>query len=224
MKTIVVPMIYLVAIFLGSYSMSDEYPIVAIEDPDHQVLKQPAQIVSFPLSQDDRQWIRRMRKKLYALDGVGLAAPQVGINRRIVAVYIPGDMQQVWEHIIPYPMHILINASYEPIDDEGMSEDFEGCYSVHSVMGKVNRYNSIKLTYQDEQGNRHTSIESGFYARVLQHEIDHINGTLIIDRLTPESIQGSPAEMVKLRRSMLSEQQQQALSELAQKRQGTCHQ
>ena len=100
-------------------------------------------------------------------------------------------------------MHILINPRYEKVADSTWVDDFEGCYSVASRAGKVPRYQTIKLTYQDEQGNTLQQVESGFYARVLQHEIDHLNGILIIDRLTPDCVQGSIEEMMVIRRNQL---------------------
>ncbi len=107
-------------------------------------------------------------------------------------------------------MHIMINPSYQGIEQEGVIHDFEGCYSVSSKAGKVPRYNQIALHYQDENGRAHSSTERGFYARVLQHEIDHLNGTLIIDRLTPDCVQGSVQEMMALRRKELSDEQKAA--------------
>lgn len=74
-----------------------------------------------------------------------------------------------------------------------------------SKSGKVPRYDQIKISYYDEEGLAHQQTESGFYARVLQHEIDHINGLLIVDRLTPDCVQGSVEEMRILRRAELSE-------------------
>lgn len=73
-----------------------------------------------------------------------------------------------------YPM--MINPSYEPIESKGKKADYEGCYSVSSKAGKVPRYQGIKGHYVDEQGQEHQKTEIGFYARVLQHEIDPLNG------------------------------------------------
>jgi len=80
------------------------------------------------------------------------------------------------------------------------------CYSVSSKAGKVPRYNQIKVSYYDEAGVLHEQTENGFYARVLQHEIDHLNGFLIVDRLTPDCVQGTIEEMMVLRRAELPEE------------------
>lgn len=180
--------------------------IVTIEKPEYsQVLKSRAQKVLFPLSQEDKELIEAMKSKLHDLGGVGLAAPQVNVAKQIIAVYIPEEAGLLRDNVTIYPMHIMINPAYEPVDRAEILTDYEGCYSVSSKAGKVRRYSQINLSYYDESGQFHQQIESGFYARVLQHEIDHLNGVLIIDRLTPECIQGTVEEMMQLRRAELPE-------------------
>jgi peptide deformylase len=179
--------------------------IVTQEQSEYRhVLTTPAESVTFPLSSDDKKLITAMKVKLMALGGVGLAAPQVNVSKRIIAIYIPEDARLLRDHVErDYPMHILINPSYEPVAQAGRHFDFEACYSVSSKAGKVPRYQEIKLSYHNEAGQYKEQRESGFYARVLQHEIDHINGLLIVDRLTPDCVQGSLEEMMALRRAEL---------------------
>ncbi len=95
-----------------------------------------------------------------------------------------------------------------------MNYDFESCYSVDSKAGKVPRYNQIKVSYYDESGKHYTQIESGFYAESLQHEIDHLNGILIIDRLKPDCIQGTIKEMMTLRRAELSPEKRELFDQV----------
>ncbi len=104
-------------------------------------------------------------------------------------------------------MHILINPAYEATESSETTIDFEACYSVANKAGMVPRHNEIKVHFLDEEGKEHSEIARGFYARVLQHEIDHIDGTLIIDRLTADCVQGSMQEMIALRRDQLSDGQ-----------------
>src|SRR6185437_5659414 len=121
---------------------------------------------------------------------------------RIIAIYIPEEARLLRDSVENnYPMHILINPTYEPVIHTEIIHDFEGCYSVSSKAGKVPRYKVIKISYQDESGQVHEQIEHDFYARVLQHEIDHLNGILIVDRLTPDCVQGTMEEMMTLRRA-----------------------
>lgn len=179
--------------------------IVTIEQPEYRdVLKTPAQSVTFPLNQEEIALVAAMKTKLNELGGVGLAAPQINVSKRIIAIYIPEEARLLRDQVEKdYPMYILINPSYKPIIESGLYTDFEACYSVSSRAGKVPRYKEIKLSYYDESGNFHHQSEQGFYARVLQHEIDHINGMLIVDRLTPDCVQGSVEDMMALRRAEL---------------------
>ncbi|WHN66399.1 peptide deformylase [Cysteiniphilum sp. QT6929] len=193
--------------------------ITEIENPtDVAILKSPAKTVSFPLTEMNKTIIQNMQDRLYQLGGVGLAAPQVNVSQRIIVIYIPDDAVLLRDNAKPYPMHVMINPSYRPCNDCATSYDIEACYSVKAKAGKVQRYNEIELKYQDEKGSWHTSIENGFYARVLQHEIDHLNGILIIDRLKPSDVQGTISEMMNLRRSELSKDKQQMFDKLLRKK------
>ncbi|KGP63214.1 peptide deformylase [Legionella norrlandica] len=193
--------------------------IITIEKAENrQMLKKPAKNIKFPLNQKDKELIEAMKEKLYALGGVGLAAPQVNSEKQIIAIYIPEEAQLIRDNAKIYPMHILINPSYEPLSGAKIVNDFEGCYSVSNKAGKVPRYDSIQLKYYDEEGQYHQQIEYGFYARVLQHEIDHLNGILIIDRLTPDCVQGTIEEMMSIRRTELSKDKRKLFDHIMAKK------
>ncbi|KTC94375.1 peptide deformylase [Legionella erythra] len=193
--------------------------LVNVEQHDYrQVLTTPATPVQWPLSVEDRQLIAAMKDKLYELEGVGLAAPQVNQPKQIIAIYIPESAALLRDHVKPYPMHILLNPSYQGLSDSPRHADFEACYSVADKAGKVPRFDKIMVEYYDEDGHFHRQQESGFYARVLQHEIDHVHGILITDRLTPDRIQGSQEDMRALRRSELSAEKRRLFDELMAKK------
>ncbi|BCA94725.1 peptide deformylase [Legionella antarctica] len=193
--------------------------IVNLAQPEYlPVLKMPAQPVQFPLSQSDRDLIEQMRYKLFELNGVGLAAPQVNQPKQILAIYIPEDAALLREHVAPYPMHVMINPSYEAAPDTAIRYDFEACYSVPNRAGKVPRLDEITLNYFDESGHYHQQVERGFYARVIQHEIDHLNGILIVDRLTSNCVQGTVEEMMVLRRAELPEEKRILFDKLVKKK------
>lgn len=193
--------------------------IVTIENPSYRrVLKSRAEPVSFPLSKKDKSVIDVMKTKLYDLGGVGLAAPQINYGKQIALIYIPEEAALLRENVMAYPLHVLINPQYEKLENSSIEYDFESCYSVSSKAGKVPRYDQIKLSYYDESGDFHQSIEKGFYARVLQHEIDHLNGFLITDRLTSDCIQGSIQEIMALRRAQLSEDKRKLFDALIEKK------
>lgn len=183
--------------------------VVTIEEPTYQqVLKTPAKSVQFPLNQDTKTLISAMKIKLQELGGVGLAAPQVNVPLRITVIRISEEAAFLRPgHNKAYPLHVLINPTYKSVDGSAIQADFEACYSVTSKAGKVPRYEQIKLRYYDEEGILHEQQEQGFYARVLQHEIDHLDGILILDRLTPDCPQGTAAEMMVLRRAGMSDEQ-----------------
>ena len=192
--------------------------IVTIEQPQYQkVLKGKAQSVNFPLKDKEINLIASMKEKLHKLGGVGLAAPQINISKQIIALYIPPEAALLRDNVIPYPMHIMINPSYEPLGSETI-DDFEACYSVENTAGKVARYKTIKLEYDDENGKHHSSTEKDFYARVIQHEIDHLNGFLITDRLGPGSIKGTMEEIMALRRAELSPEKRRLFDEIIAKK------
>ncbi|MGQ3888398.1 peptide deformylase [Legionella sp. CNM-1927-20] len=194
--------------------------IITIEQgTNKKMLTSPAEPVHFPLTAEVLELVNTMKEKLLALEGLGLAAPQINHSKRIIAIYIPPNAALLRNEVKPYPLHVLFNPAYTPLKDNEKFADFEACYSVASKSGKVPRYKAIKLTYFDETGAQHETIEEGFYARVLQHEIDHLNGTLIIDRLTPDCVQGPIEEMMQLRRSELSDEQKKLFDDLLRKKQ-----
>ncbi|MBS0350151.1 MAG: peptide deformylase [Proteobacteria bacterium] len=180
--------------------------IVMIENepnPEKSALKQQSTKIIFPLTGADQELIAQLQEIVLELGGVGLAAPQIGVARNIAVIYIPKSAALLRDNVQEKPIHVIINATYQPIASKGMYSDFEGCYSVNSVMGKVPRYNAIKVKYQDATGKATIKTAEGFYARVLQHEIDHLHGLLITDRLTPECLQGPHETILKIRRAEL---------------------
>jgi len=108
--------------------------------------------------------------------GVGIAAPQVGCLKRIVIVDVSGKPK-----IKQHGRLLLINP--EILEWEGMAKGREGCMSVPDFTGNVIRAKNIKLRAQDEQGEMHEYDMEGFEARAVQHEIDHLDGLLFLDRL-----------------------------------------
>ncbi|MDP2089973.1 MAG: peptide deformylase [Candidatus Gracilibacteria bacterium] len=114
--------------------------------------------------------------------GVGLAAPQIGVSWKLVVVSMLKDREDE-----NFKTIMLINPEIIEHGTETQLE-VEGCLSVPGVKGKVERYNMIKLTYQDDKNNQKTLILHGLQARIIQHELDHINGKLFVDYLKPKKI------------------------------------
>lgn len=181
--------------------------IITTQQEKSYFLKQKAAKVDFPLDKSELELIDRMKGILSQMSGVGLAASQLGEDKSIIGILIPEDSAFLRKNAKPYPLHILINPTYECVDEKDIEYDYEVCLSVPDLSGKVPRYREIHLTYQDQDGKVHQTREAGFYARVLQHEIDHLNGILISDRLTDSCVQAPIDEIIDMWRSELSEEQ-----------------
>ena len=118
----------------------------------------------------------QMLKVMYAADGIGLAAPQVGINKRLMVFNEEGDIKATdKEMILCNPK--IINKSNEQITKE------EGCLSFPQIYGQVDRSSWIEIEYNNLQGDVINERLEGFPARIFQHEYDHLDKILFIDRL-----------------------------------------
>jgi len=177
---------------------------VTVDLPDHKVLRQKAQEVTFPLNPEVKQFIADMHAFILTLSAAGLAAPQIGKSWRIAFIEVQPEAKQYRRMCFDeVPLTLTINASYTPIGEE-KNKDWEGCFSVPGKMGEVYRYNSINYTYYDIDGNKIEGIAHGFLARVLQHEIDHLDGIVYTDLLTEDCRFGSLEEMIELRKQELA--------------------
>lgn len=127
-----------------------------------------------------RKFTKDMTDTMIAKDGIGLASPQVNRSQRVVVVNLPLIDEDRWQK----PM-AFINP--EIIEKSGSSVTKEGCLSVLGVMSDVKRYKRIKVQFNDIKGRLHTWKADGLLAIVLQHEIDHLDGILIVDHLKIES-------------------------------------
>ena len=124
--------------------------------------------------------VRDMRDTMRANEGVGLAAPQIGVELRIVVFEVDNADDPELEAV---PYTVLINPECVPISDE-MQEDWEGCLSLPDMNGLVPRFTAIKYTGKDQFGGNIERRVSGFHARVVQHELDHLDGILYPRRIS----------------------------------------
>jgi peptide deformylase len=120
--------------------------------------------------------IAEMFDTMYKAPGIGLAAPQVGHSLRLVVV----DISSIEKYADLKPM-VIINPRIVAVRGRNSME--EGCLSVPGVAGDVSRPAAITLRYRDEKFEEHTADFDTMMARVLQHEIDHLDGTLFVDRM-----------------------------------------
>jgi len=123
-----------------------------------------------------------MRDTMAALNGAGLAAPQIGVGLRVV-MFGTGAPNPRYPDTEVVPPTILINPVLEPVGEQ-IEQDWEGCLSVPGMRGLVPRYTQLHYRGVDEQGRSIDRRVSGFHARVVQHEVDHIDGILYPMRVT----------------------------------------
>lgn len=123
-----------------------------------------------------------MLETMYHAPGVGLAANQVGILQRIIVLDAEADRLEKPENKVNHTPKIMINPELQ--HREGTVLSPEACLSVPDFSAKIKRAEKIKVRYQDLDGNTHLLCAEGFLSIVIQHEIDHLDGRLFIDRLT----------------------------------------
>ena len=114
--------------------------------------------------------------------GVGIAAPQIGINKRIIVIGAKKENVR-YNDAEDIPLTAMINPKWNKLSDE-TDIQFEACLSVPSISGKVERYKNIKLEYFNEQGEKIEKEVHGFFARLIQHECDHLDGFTLLNRVT----------------------------------------
>ena len=114
---------------------------------------------------------------------IGLAAPQVFESVRLFIYRIPQSTHPRYQtQTITVPLTTMINPLWTPLSDE-KNDGWEACISVPGLMGMVTRYTNILCTYTDLTGNKIEVEASGFHARVIQHEVDHLDGFIFIERM-----------------------------------------
>jgi peptide deformylase len=149
------------------------------------VLRAHADAVTFPMNDEDRQAMETLVAK-YDAEGTcaGLAAPQIGISKRIIVFATPDTPAlRIWRPDLSDVMGktVWINPEYEGVEQEGFHEDYEGCFSVEGIAGTVRRYKQIRYKAYMSNGEQIVGIVNGYLARLIQHEIDHLNGVLFTD-------------------------------------------
>jgi peptide deformylase len=169
-----------------------KHDIVQVGEP---VLRQRAR----PLSVEEirrpaiQELIAVMRETMRQAPGVGLAAPQIGSGLQIAVIedraeylagFTPAALAE--RERAPVPFHVIINPRLSVVDDTPV-EFFEGCLSLDGFAAIVPRARAVRVECLNERGEAQVIQARGWYARILQHEIDHLHGTLYIDRMLSRS-------------------------------------
>lgn len=180
--------------------------IVTVDQPNHTLLKKRAAAVTFPLTTEIANFIDNMKNFILNLSSpfgqpAGLAAPQLGKSLQIAFIQVPKEAMTVRKDVTQtIPLTVLINPSFQPMSKKGITKDWEACYSVPNSMGEVWRYREIKYQYYNREGNLIQDHASGFLARLIQHEIGHLQGELYIDLLKEDCRFGPINMMMEIRK------------------------
>ena len=126
--------------------------------------------------------IDNLKETLNYTGGFGIAAPQVGINKKIVVIQVVKE-KCTYKDCEDVPTTVMINPTWRKLSDDTTIE-FEGCLSVPSIRGKVERYTNIEVTYYNELGEKIIKEVSGFTARDIQHECDHLDGIVFLEKVS----------------------------------------
>lgn len=175
--------------------------IVQVGDP---VLRQQAREISKKelASAELQELIADMRDTMRDAPGVGLAAPQIGVSLQLVVIEDPAEFhkgfsaeQLAERERSAIPFHVLVNPTLTVDGGESVAH-FEGCLSFAPFHMIVNRHRKVRVEALDEHGAPFTRDATGWYARILQHEVDHLRGIVCCDRMDPRTL-ATPANYQK---------------------------
>ena len=156
--------------------------IVTVGDP---VLRERALEVELTelLGPEVQQLIDDLIDTKRAANGAGIAANQIGVARRVAVVEVtPGNPRYPYKPAVP--LTVIVNPVIEYLDEDGTVVVNEGCLSVPGLRGDVSRHVTIRVRYLDREGVAHEEIRRGLTAGTFQHEVDHLDGILFLDRVS----------------------------------------
>ncbi len=153
----------------------------------HPKLRQVSQPVDHEKIQtpEFQEFLDDMLATMHAYGGIGLAAPQIGVLERIAIVALPEESDR-YENMESFPMNFYINPEWKILEEEKIGM-WEGCLSVPGLRGYVERASKLHVSYFDRNGEAQEIEVEGLPAIVFQHEFDHLDGKLYVDRITDKS-------------------------------------
>jgi peptide deformylase len=151
-------------------------PVLQMGEP--LLLRVAAEVARFDA--ELQELITDMDDTMRALNGAGIAAPQIGVSARVVIFELKDNPR--YPHITPVPYTVLVNPLVTPLTAE-QDEGWEGCLSVPGMRGLVPRYRRLRYRGFDQHGAPIDRTVEGFHARVVQHEVDHLDGILFPQRV-----------------------------------------
>jgi peptide deformylase len=158
----------------------------------HPVLRERARPVEKFGTPELKALVQDMKDTMAHKNGAGLAAPQIAVGQRVVIFGVESNPRYPDAEEVPFT--VLVNPTLTMLTRE-VEEGWEGCLSVPGMRGVVPRYMKLRYTGFDEDGNPIDRVAEGFHARVVQHEVDHLDGILYPMRMTDMSKFGFTAEL-----------------------------
>lgn len=156
--------------------------ILAIRKVGDPILQETCKRVDIKNLEMVNDVICYLKNTLRESNGCGIAAPQIGDHHRIIVINVDTKVCH-YPGAVDIPMKAMINPQWKPLSEE-MQYDYEGCLSVsNEIRGKVKRYTEIEYSYYTEEGEYITDTATSFTARLLQHEIDHLDGIIFMERV-----------------------------------------
>jgi len=170
--------------FHGAVGQTLTLPILQVGDP---VLRERAREVSPDELPALQGLIDDLIATMRAAGGAGLAANQVGDLRRVLVAEVPEGGNPRYPYKPPLPLTVMVNPVLEPVGDETVLIN-EGCLSVPNIRGDLPRFVTVRARYLDRDGAEREQEFRGLSAGTIQHEVDHLDGVLFLDRADPRSL------------------------------------
>jgi peptide deformylase len=164
-------------------TLFDVMAILKVARLGHPVLRERARPVSPDAlrSAEVQRLIDDMIETMHEYDGAGLAANQVHVAQQIAVIEVQKNPR--YPDAPEIPLTVVVNPIVTPVSDD-KEDGWEGCLSVPDLRGVVSRYTAVRLECLDRQGQPVDVVAKDFFARVIQHETDHLNGIVYVDRIT----------------------------------------
>lgn len=156
--------------------------VLKIREVGEPILEKECSTVDIKnINEDILDIIEDLKATLEFGTGLGIAAPQIGVNKRIIVVGAKKEKVK-YNDAAEIPITAMINPTWKKISKD-TDIQYEGCMSVPIIRGKVERYKDIELTYYDKNGKQIIKEIHGFFARLVQHECDHLDGVVFLEKV-----------------------------------------
>lgn len=156
--------------------------VLKIREVGEPILEKECSTVDIKnINEDILDIIEDLKATLEFGTGLGIAAPQIGVNKRIIVVGAKKEKVK-YNDAEEIPITAMINPTWKKLS-ENTDIQYEGCMSVPTIRGRVERYKDIELTYYDENGKQIIKEIHGFFGRLVQHECDHLDGIVFLEKV-----------------------------------------